>query len=303
MKIVLAGGTGFIGKALRKKLLSAGYEVIVLTRKTKTGENEHEKFVAWDGKTVGSWAACLNGADAVINLAGENIALKRWTAARKQVILSSRIDATRAIVNAIGQIKRKPAVLINASAVGYYGNVPGEELTETSSRGDGFLAEICEQWETEARKAESHGIRVVVARLGPVLGEQGGVLSRMLPPFRFFVGAPLGAGKQWVPWVHQEDVARVFLFMLERADLAGPVNVTAPVPVTMKEFCSALGKALHRPSWFPVPGFFIKILLGEMASIVLSSQRAIPRKLLQAGYEFQYPCLSMAFGAIFKKEA
>lgn len=301
MKIILTGGTGFIGSALRKKLLSAGHEVIVLTRKSGAQGVDREKFVIWDGKTPGDWTANLEDADAVINLAGENIAAKRWTSARKQELLSSRVDATRAIVCAIEQTRKRPAVLINVSAVGYYGDVPEKELTETDSRGSGFLAEVCEKWEAEARRAEELGVRVVLARLGPVLGERGGMLSKMLPPFRFFIGGSLGAGKQWIPWVHQEDIIGAFLFMLEHEDISGPVNVAAPVPVIMKNFCSVLGNVLHRPAWFSAPGFILKMFLGEMSAIILSSQKAVPHKLLQAGYPFRHSELSEALRAILKK--
>lgn len=301
MKIILAGGTGFIGKALRKEFLATGHEVTVLTRGGNSVENEKEKFIVWDGKTEGDWAAHLEGAGAVINLSGENIAVKRWTSARKEAILSSRIDATRAIVSAIGKLKNKPAVLINASAVGYYGDNLDAELTEAAACGKGFLAEICERWEEEARKASAYGVRVVLARFGPVLGDHGGMLAKMVLPFRFFAGAPLGSGRQWIPWVHREDAARAFCFLLEHRGLSGPVNITAPVPATMKEFSQALAETLHRPLWFPVPAFFIKALLGEMAAVVLSSQRAVPQKLLQAGYDFKYPGLSGALKAIFSK--
>jgi NAD dependent epimerase/dehydratase family enzyme len=339
MKIVLAGATGFIGKALRERLLSAGHELIVLTRRenSKPGFESgsgaasmgREAFVSWDGKNPGDWAAHLDGADAVINLSGENIAAKRWTPARKQKIVSSRVDATRAIVNAIAHAKQKPALLINASAVGYYGPCPRSsrkvdkdrpipptwrrddkywdgdaadlELTEASPRGPGFLAETCGVWESEARKAEPLGVRVILARLGPVLGDRGGMLSKMLPPFRFFMGAPLGTGRQWIPWVHRDDVAGAFLFMLEHRELSGPVNVTAPAPATMAGFCRELAKVLRRPLWFPVPSFILQRLMGEMAEIVLSSQKALPLRLLQAGYRFRHPDLAKALKAILQK--
>ena len=329
MKIVLAGATGFIGKALRSELLLAGHELVVLTRGASSDAGR-EKFVTWDGVAFGEWASQLDGADAVINLVGENIAAKRWTAERKEKLLSSRVGATRILVAAIGQARKKPAVLINASAVGYYGpcprssrkvdkdrpnfqnleidkywdgDVPDLDLTETSSRGEGFLAETCEQWEYEARKAECLGVRVILARLGPVLGENGGMLSKMIPPFRFFVGAPLGTGKQWISWVHREDVTGSFLFMLSHRELSGPVNVTSPAPVTMNDFSVALAGALRRPCWFPIPAFLLKRVLGEMAGIVLEGQRAIPRKLLDAGYEYRYGALSAALGSILKKRA
>lgn len=331
MKIILAGGTGFIGKALRQRLLAAGHEVIVLVRAVRTSETERETFVEWDGKICGEWAAWVDGADAVINLAGENIAAKRWTPSRKEAIISSRVDATRAIVKAIGSARKKPAALINVSAVGYYGpcpissrkvdkdrpippwwrrgdkywdgDVPDRELTETAGRGEGFLAETCGHWEAAAREAEMFGTRVVLARLGPVLGDQGGMLPKMMLPFRFFLGAPLGTGRQWIPWVHRDDVTGAFLFMLEHREFSGAVNVTAPVPMRMSEFCSILAQILHRPCWFPVPGLLLKMFLGEMAGIVLEGQRALPQKLLAAGYEFRYGALGPALVSILKKGA
>jgi uncharacterized protein len=301
MKILLAGATGFIGRALREKLALAGHEVIVLTRQGRAQATGREKFVVWNGRGSGDWTSCLDGADAVINLAGENIAAKRWTPFRKQEILSSRVDATRAIVNAIELSPKKPAVLINVSAVGYYGDAAGRELTEASEKGAGFLAETCGAWEAEALRAERSGVRVVLARLGPVLGEKGGMLSKMLPPFRAFLGAPLGTGRQWIPWVHREDVTGAFLFTLEHQGISGPVNVTAPAPATMTGFCKALARALHRPLWFPVSSFLLKGCMGEMAMIVLSSQKAVPEKLLQAGYRFGHPDLAEAFASILDK--
>ncbi len=300
MKIILAGGTGFIGRALRGKLLSAGHVVIVLTRLSSQDSGEkmsRESFAVWDGKSAGDWAVHLDGADAVINLTGENIAAKRWTPSQKQQILSSRVDATRAIVNAIEQARRKPALLINASAVGYYGDAADRELSEASPKGEGFLAETCEAWEAEARRAERFGVRVVLARLGPVLGEKGGMLAKMLPPFLLFMGAPLGTGRQWISWVHREDVVGAFLFMLGRGDFSGPVNVTSGTPVTMKEFCRRLAGMLHRPCWPPLPSFFLKGVMGEMAAIVLSSQKVLPLRLLKEGYCFRFTDLSEALAA------
>lgn len=304
MKIVLAGGTGFVGKALTGKLSGLGHEVFVLTRGAGqiVREADGKTMIPWDGKTFGDWTACLDGADAVINLTGENIAAKRWTPSQKQRILSSRVDGTRAIVNAIGLARQKPALLINVSAVGYYGDAADLELTEDSPRGAGFLAETCGRWEAEACKAKEFGSRVILARLGPVLGEKGGMLFKMLPPFRFFIGAPLGTGRQWIPWVHRDDVMGAFLFMLGQGGLSGPVNVTAPAPVTMTQFCTALAKVLHRPSWFPVPSFLLKAIMGEMAMIVLSSEKAVPQKLLKAGFRFTHPDLVKALEAILRKK-
>jgi uncharacterized protein (TIGR01777 family) len=288
---------------LRAKLAQSGHEVTVLTRQTSAAEYGNEKFTVWDGKAAGLWISSLEGADAVINLAGENIAAQRWTPSRKQEILASRVDATRAIVEAIGLVREKPSLLINASAVGYYGDAFDQELSETSPKGQGFLAETCGLWEAEARKAEMSGVRVVLARLGPVLGERGGMLSKMLPPFRYFMGAPLGTGRQWIPWVHQEDVTGAFLFMLEHGNLSGPVNVVSEFPVTMKGFCHDLAKVLRRPCWPPVPSRILKMLMGEMTDIVLLSQKVQPRRLLEAGYHFKHRELSAALAWILKAQA
>lgn len=330
MKIVLAGGTGFVGRALRARLLESGHALTVLTRQAGAGENGPEKLISWDGKTRGDWTACLDGANAVINLAGENIATKRWTPSRKQEILESRVNATRAIVEAIKAVRQKPSLLINASAVGYYGPCPRSsrkadkdrpnfqnleidkywdgddpdlELTEKNPQGEGFLAETCAQWEAEARRAEPLGVRVILARLGPVLGENGGMLAKMLPSFRCFLGAPLGTGRQWIPWVHRDDVTEIFIFLLGRKDLSGPVNVVAGAPATMNAFCLALAKVLRRPCWPRVPSFFLRMFMGEMAAIVLSSQKVMPERLLNAGYRPRYRDLTAAISGILKTTA
>ena len=209
---------------------------------------------------------------------------------------------TGAIVSAIGQARKKPSVLVSASAVGYYGHVEYGDVAETHSKGNDFLAAVCERWEQEARRAEAYGVRVITPRFGVVLEKEGGALKRLLLPFKLFLGGPLGSGKQWFPWVHRDDVIEIISFVLQNPKVSGPVNVTAPEPVTMKEFCTALGKALHRPSWAPVPAFVLRTILGEMSLVVLTGQRAIPKKLLEAGYTFKYPQLTGALSAIFGQE-
>lgn len=301
MRIVLAGATGFIGKVLRRKVLVSGHEAVILTRHAGPGGSGRETFLPWDARTVGAWASCLDGADAVINLAGANLAEKRWTDARKQEILSSRVDATRAIVAAIAKARERPAVLINASAVGFYGDLPEGTADETRGAGDGFLAETCVRWEEEARKAELSGVRVALARFGPVLGENGGMLSKMLRPFRLGLGAPLGSGRQWISWIHAGDAAAALLFMLEHGALSGPVNITAPEPTTLRDFCAVLANVLKRPLGFPIPGFFVRMVMGEMADIVLTGQKAVPQKLLEAGYAFRFGALRPALEVILGK--
>ena len=297
MKIILAGGTGFIGKALIQTLVGEGHRVVILTRHAGKMKWMNKRFVTeiiWDGKHLGDWAKEFDGVDAVINLAGESIAAKRWSAAQKKHIIDSRISSTKAIVDAIRQANHKPSVLINASAVGYYGNVENGDVTESSPKGSGFLSDTCDQWEKEAREAEVLGVRVVILRFGVVLGEGGGALSKMIPPFKMFIGGPLGSGRQWFPWVHREDVTGVIHFALINTKLSGPVNVTAPDSVNMKQFCKQLGKAMGRPSWAPVPAFALKLMLGEMSEMLLTGQKAVPKKLSENGYSFYYPSLEEA---------
>ena len=304
MKIVLTGGTGFIGSALLKRLEREKHNVVLLSRNPDTVVHFKTNFVEidrWDGKSVGRWAEHVDGAEAVINLAGEPLAAKRWTEIQKARIVSSRVDGAKAIVAAIAGAQKKPSVLVNASAVGYYGNVESGDVTETHARGTDFLAQTCARWEEAARAAEEHGVRVVLLRTGIVLGKDGGALKKMLLPFKLFVGGSLGSGRQWFPWVHRDDVVSAILFALEKVALSGPVNVASPESVTMKEFCKRLGRVMRRPSWAPVPAFVLQIVLGEMSAVVLTGQRVVPGKLEAAGYNFQYPKLDGALEDILRK--
>ena len=296
MNIVIAGGTGFVGRALVKKLSAEGHRVRVLSRKPDAVGN-----VLWDGRTAGPWTAELERADAVIDLAGEGIGDERWSPDRKARIRSSRIDATRALVQAMGRCSRCPKVLLNASAVGFYGSVPDGEVTERDLKGGGFLADVCADWEEEALKAGPLGVRVALMRFGVVLGKDGGALQKFILPFRLCIGGPLGSGRQWFPWVHRDDVIGALLFALQNETLSGPVNVTAPETVTMEQFCRALGKAMRRPSWAPVPGFVLKMLLGEMSEMVLTGQRAVPCKLEGAGFRFGFGRVETALADLFQK--
>lgn len=302
MKIILTGGTGFIGKRLVETLVAAQHDIILFTQNPESIDMSVYPSVqlrAWDGKTPGAWAEEMERADAVLNFAGEPIAAKRWTSQQKERILTSRVNATRAIVEAIRHTKKKPSVLVNASAVGYYGAVENDDVLETCKRGDGFLSMTCEKWEQEALAAEQLGVRVVLLRTGVVIGDGGGALKKMALPFKMFVGGPVGSGRQWFPWIHLDDVVNIALFAIQNSALAGPVNVAAPDPVTMKQFCDALGGAMHRPSWAPVPGFVLKIALGEMSGMLLTGQRSIPAKLNHAGYDFLFPKLDGALINIF----
>jgi len=260
-------------------------------------------YVSWDGVNEGDWEKEIDGADAVVNLAGEPIATKKWTPEQKKLIEESRINATRAIVRAIGKASKKPSVFLNASAVGFYGHQNNETLDETSSKGEGFLSDVCQKWEQEALKAEELGVRTVLVRIGIVLEKEGGALSKFIPPFQMFMGGPLGSGKQWMSWIHRDDLIQLMSFLIEHKEIKGIVNGSAPNPVTMKEFTTTLGRVMNRPSFMKVPGFVLKLKLGEMANeLLLSGQRALPKKVEAAGFQFSYPTWESAFNAIFGKE-
>lgn len=304
MKIVLAGATGFIGQKLIDKLSKEQHELILLTRNPDKARNQFGSFLntlRWDAHSLGDWCKAMDGADAVINLTGESIAAKRWSEYQKKILRSSRIDATRIIVQAIEKTSARPSVLINASAVGYYGDVPNDTVTEYYPAAIDFLGTLCEEWENEALRAEKLNVRVACLRSGIVLGNEGGALEKMIMPFRFFAGGPLGSGRQWLPWIHLDDVISGILFILNNDKIMGAVNLTAPKPVTMNEFCQTLGKVMRRPSWIPVPGFVLKFVVGEFARSLLSGQKAIPEKLLKNGYSFFYSDLEQALRNILFK--
>ncbi len=256
MKIVLAGVTGFIGKKLVDQLAAKGHALTLLTRdpaRSPWNTSAQLRIFQWDGNRVGNWAAAVDGAEAVINLAGEPIAAKRWTAAQKERLLKSRIQGTGALVKAIQGAKVKPRLLLNASAVGFYGAVETGDVTEEAAKGNGFLADLCDAWERETNALKGTGTRVVLLRIGVVLERGGGALAKMEFPFRIFAGGPLGSGAQWFPWIHRDDILGIVEFALSHEKLSGPVNAAAPNPLTMSDFCKSLGRAMHRPSWAPVP--------------------------------------------------
>jgi uncharacterized protein len=299
MNVVVAGGTGFIGRSLLPALSLAGHRVVLLTRHPEGAQVPPDvTCIPWDGRTQGEWVDRVRRSDAVINLAGESIGGGRWTRARKRRLVTSRIDATRALLEAIRSGSERPSLFISSSAVGYYGPVESGDVTEDHAPGSGFLANLCLRWEQEACAAGVLGIRVVILRTGVVLGRNGGALERMLLPFRLYAGGPIGSGKQWFPWVHRDDVEGVILFAMRNTALAGPVNVVAPGCVDMKSFCAALGIALSRPSWLPVPSFPLRAALGEMSGMILTGQRAVPSKLLSLGYEFRHPALGPALASV-----
>ena len=284
MNIVIAGGTGFLGSPLSAALAAAGHTPVLLTRGAGPSASGY-RTVQWtpDG-TAGAWASALDGAGAVVNLAGESIAAHRWTAAQKQRILESRVNATRSLVAAIARASHAPPVFVSGSAVGYYGLLDDRQVTEESPAGSDFLATVCERWEAEARQAESARTRVVCVRTGLVLARDGGALPKMLPPFWFGIGGPIGSGKQYWPWIHRQDWIDLVRFAIDSPSISGPLNATAPTPVTNTAFARALGHAMHRPALLPTPGFALKLMLGEMAdALLLSGQRAVPAKAEQRG--------------------
>lgn len=296
MKVVVTGGTGFLGTPLVVYLRAAGNDVVVLTRRHAAPGQ-----ITWspDG-TVGPLAKAIESADAVINLAGESIAGHRWTTAHKARIRDSRILATRSIVAAIHVAARKPATLVNASAVGYYGSRGDATLTEESSPGEDFLAMVCRAWEAEALAA-SDVSRVILLRSAPVLERDGGVLPQIARPFRFFVGGPVGSGSQYWAWIHRHDWVAMVSWALETSHVSGPLNLAALAPVTNREFAQALGRVLKRPAFIPAPAFGLRLLLGEMADVLLFSQRVVPAKADALGFRFQYPALEPALMAAMRR--
>lgn len=284
MRVVISGASGLVGTALSRALRAEGAQA---NRLVRPGKPTAEGDVRWDPQTGEVDLAALEGADAVVHLAGTSIASGRWTEARKRLLRTTRVEATRNLVAALGRLERKPSVLVSASAVGYYGNRGDEVLTEASPPGDDFLARLAVDWEAEAARAEQHGIRVVLLRFGVILAREGGALARMLLPFRLGLGGRLGSGKQWMSWIALADVVGLIQHALGNAELRGPVNAVAPNPVTNAEFTKTLGRVLRRPAIFPVPAFALRLLLGELAdALLLASQRALPQRLLERNYRF-----------------
>lgn len=303
MKIVLTGGTGLIGSRIAHYLAAQENEIVALTRRAspKKPNGLNLRFVQWDACSLGAWAQEMNGADAIIHLAGEGIFDARWTEDVKRRIVESRTLSTRLLIDALKQAKHKSRTFVCASAVGYYGDRKDEPTEESAPAGTGFLADVCLRWEAEALFANQYGARVAIPRIGIVLDKDGGALSRMKPIFQAFLGMPLGNGRQWFPWIHIEDVARCIMYPLENIHLEGAYNAASPHPVRMSEFCTSLGQALHRPSWswLNVPGFALRIALGEASESLVQGQKIVPRKLLDLGFSFQFPQLSPALQNIF----
>ncbi|HEX8411844.1 MAG TPA: TIGR01777 family oxidoreductase [Thermoanaerobaculia bacterium] len=296
MRIVIAGGTGFIGEPLVRRLVARGDDVAVLSR--NPAKVQAGRGVQWDGRTQGGWSTEVANADAIVNLAGENVGEGRWTGERRKQLVSSRIDATGAIVEALRSAppRTEMRTLVNASAVGYYGFDRGEELfDEHGTHGSGFLAELVEQWERAAREAEKL-TRLVILRFGVALSPEGGALKKMMLPFKLGAGGPVGSGEQWMSWVDRDDAVRAIEWALDNQQARGVYNITAPEPVTNRDFTRALGRALHRPAFMPAPGFALRAAFGEMADeVLLGGQRVVPRRAEREGFVFEAPTLDASF--------
>ncbi|MBL8124241.1 MAG: TIGR01777 family oxidoreductase [Pyrinomonadaceae bacterium] len=293
MKILITGASGLIGKALQSSFKEKGYEMLLGSR----SERKDERHIKWDPDTGFSAEDLprLEGLDAVIHLAGENISGLRWTEEKKKAIRDSRVFGTRSMVETFDKLKQKPKVFISGSAIGFYGDRGSDEMTESSSAGKTFLSEISKEWEAESRRAEDMGIRTVLLRTGIVLSKDGGALATMMTPFKLGVGGVIGSGEQWMSWVSLDDVVRIINFVLENEDFRGAINVTAPNPVTNEEFTKTLGSVLYRPTFLPLPEFAVHMVFGEMGdALLLDSTRVVPKRLLDAGFEFKYPKLKDA---------
>jgi hypothetical protein len=303
MRVIITGGTGLIGRALSETLATDGHEVVVLTRspdKTK-GMPKGVQLQKWDGATPAGWGHLVDGAGAIVNLAGAGIADSRWSKERKQAIRQSRVAAGNAVTEAIKGAANKPQVLIQSSAVGYYGGATGNELvTEAHSPGGDFLAKVCFDWEISTAGVSRLGVRRAVVRTGIVLSMAGGAFPKQLLPFKLYAGGPVGSGKQWMPWIHIDDEVRAIQFLIANPQAEGPFNLVAPNPVTNKEFGKLIGEVMGRPSFMPAPDFALKTVFGEMSTILLEGQRVVPKKLLDLGFEFRYPTARAALVALLR---
>lgn len=291
MRIIITGGTGLIGQALVGSLAEDRHEIIILSR---TPERDLPlpdgvRLEGWDARTAEGWGSLADGADAVVNLAGESIAAGRWTDTRKRRILESRLNAGHALVQALETAQNKPRVVIQSSAVGYYGPCGDEEITEDTPPGDDFLARVAIEWEASTAPVEEMGVRRAIVRGGVVLSPDGGALPRLLLPFKFFAGGPLGGGQQWLPWIHIADEVAAIRFLIEHEAASGPFNLAAPNPLTNADFGQVLGKVLGRPAVMPAPAFAMRMAFGEMSTVLLDGQRAVPRRLLDMGFNFRFP--------------
>lgn len=308
MRVLITGGTGLIGRALSTDLISEGYHVIVLSRSPQgaVGLPAGVQVEQWDARTADGWAHLADGADAIVNLAGANLAgtgffPSRWTEERRRGIRDSRLNAGRAVVHAVEQARQKPRVVIQASGVGYYGETGDQKLDEDAPSGGGFLARLAaEDWEPATAPVEQLGVRRVVIRSGAVLSTEDGALPRLLLPYRLFVGGPMGNGRQWLSWIHLQDEAAAIRFLIENEEASGPLNLTAPEPMTNAEFGKTIGRVMGRPSFVPVPAFAMRLAFGEVSSVVLEGQRAVSKRLLDLGFTFRFPDAESALRDLLK---
>lgn len=291
MKVLITGATGLIGTELQKSLRAKGHELLLASRK----EPKNESYIQWSYTDGFAKPERLEGIDAVVHLAGESISAIRWTDEKKKAIRDSRVLGTRNVVDTISELKQRPRVLVAASAIGFYGDRGDEELTETSKPGKTFLADVCREWEAEARRAEDSGVRTVLLRTGIVLSKEGGALGTMLTPFKFGLGGVIGSGKQWMSWVSMADHVAAISYALENENVRGAVNSVSPNPVTNEQFTAVMGEVLYRPTFIPVPEFVVQVAFGEMGeALLLDSIRVVPKRLADAGFEFKFPDLKKA---------
>jgi uncharacterized protein len=301
MSILLTGGTGLIGSQLVRLLVEQGQQVVVLTRNpTSKPAMYGVEYAAWDGKVDGSWVKLMPAMDAVINLAGENIGGHRWTPSHKDLVRASRVQAGKTLVEAIRQSSRKPDVFIQSSAIGYYGSSGDQPLGEDAPSGSDWQSDICRDWEDATQPLEAMGIRRVIIRSGVVLSLGGGAFPRLLLPFKLLVGGPIGSGRQWLSWIHWRDEIEAISHLVCRPDAQGVYNLTAPEAMTNADFGRLLGRTTQRPYWFPTPAFALRLVLGEMSTLVLDGQRVFPQRLLESGYQFRFAKAQDALRDIFK---
>lgn len=301
MRIIIPGGTGLIGRPLATQLAEAGHEVVVLSRHPErvTGMAQGVQVVGWDARSAAGWGQLAEGAGAIVNLAGAGVAEGRWTAARKELIRSSRTAAGAAVTEAVRQATVKPGLVVQAAAVGYYGPCGDELLSEDAPSGQDFLAGVCRDWEASTAAVEALGVRRVVLRTGIVLSTAGGALPKMALPFKLFAGGPIGSGRQWLPWIHMADEIGAIRFLLDNPEAQGVFNLSAPNPLTNRDFGRALGRALGRPALIPAPAFAMKLLFGEMSTVLLDGQRVLPTHLTALGYTFRFPTADAALGDLY----
>ncbi len=299
MRVAIAGGTGLIGSALTKRLVESGHQVIILTRSKVVDSAANITYLQWDGKSAGELAQQLEGIDAIVNLAGASIGGGLWTAKRKVILRESRLQPGKALTDAVSQMVTKPQVFIQVSGIGIYGDTGETAVKENTPAGSDFLAKLAVEWENSTRAVESFGVRRVIIRPGIVLASQGGILNLISLPFKLFVGGPIGSGKQWWPWIHIDDLAQAVLHLIVHKGAHGAFNLVSEKPARMDSFGRSLGKAIKRPYWFPTPAFLLRTVLGEMSILVLAGQKAVPDKLKETGFKFQYPDIASALEQIY----